>query len=218
MNEVSHELSNELNNELSNELNKELNKDLDPRIARTRLAVQMSVVKLLSAEHPFSALTISEVAVDAGVTRKTLYARFGSLEQVVKDVAFSMFEEIAKTISDDMVKVPLSESALTPLVFRAYDQHQAILTPLLKYCPAFLFVEPCREVIGKLLDRTISVNQFRPLPAFEREYLIAIFCSTLHATLMVWIEREYNDSPDQLAELIMKILGPGVDTFLTSLE
>ncbi|MFT7214720.1 MAG: hypothetical protein ACI9XK_004991, partial [Granulosicoccus sp.] len=51
-----------------------------------------------------------------------------------------------------------------------------------------------------------------------REYLIAIHCSTLYATLTVWLERGFIDSPDQLAELMVKVLGPGVDSFLKSLE
>jgi AcrR family transcriptional regulator len=190
---------------------------LDPRIARTRNAVEVSVIKLLNNERPFGSLTISEVAKDAGITRKTLYARFGTLERVIKDMASSMFEEISDNITDDMLQVPLTDSVLTTVVFRAHEQHRSILTPLLMYCPGFLFVEPCREVIGKLLDRVIRVNDFQPLPAFEREYLTAIHCSTLHATLTVWVERGFVDSPDKLAELIVRLLGPGVDKFLKSL-
>jgi len=191
---------------------------LDPRVARTRTAVEMAVVRLLSEERPFTTLTISEVAIAAGVTRKTLYARFGSLEQVVKEMASEMFEEIAASITNDMLKAPLTDSALTSVVFRAYEQHKATLTPLLKHCPGFLFLEPCREIVGKLLDRVISVNHFRALPDFEREYLTAIHCSALYATLTVWAEREFIDSPDQLSELIVKLLGPGFDTFLRGLE
>ena len=191
---------------------------LDPRIARTRTAVEVSVVELLSEDRPFTTLTISEVAMTAGVTRKTLYARFGSLEQVVKEMASSMFKEIADNITNDMLKVPLTDSVLTAVVFRAHEQHKSTLTPLLKNCPGFLFLEPCREITGELFDRIVSVNNFRPLPAFEREYLIAIYCSTLYAALTVWLERGFIDSPDHLAELMVKVLGPGVDSFLKSLE
>jgi AcrR family transcriptional regulator len=190
---------------------------LDPRIARTRTAVELSVIKLLSEERPFTTLTISEVAKAAGITRKTLYARFGSLEQVVKGMASSMFEEIANNITNDMLKVPLTDSVLTSVAFRAHEQHKSTLMPLLKYCPSFLFLDPCREVTGELIDRIISVNHFHPLPSFEREYLTAIHCSTLHATLTVWVERGFIDSPDQLSELIVKLFGPGVDSFLKSL-
>ncbi|MFT7686616.1 MAG: AcrR family transcriptional regulator [Candidatus Azotimanducaceae bacterium] len=191
---------------------------LDPRIARTKAAVEMSVLKLLSEGHPFTTLTISEVAKTAEITRKTLYSRFGSLEQVVKEMASGMFEEISGEITNDMLKVPLSDSALTSVVFRAYEQHKSTLTPLLKYCPSFLFLDPCRQIIGELLDRIISVNNFHPLPAFEVEYMTAIHSSILHATLTVWVERGFIDSPDQLSELMVKLLGPGVDTFLKSLE
>lgn len=200
------------------EVKTETRRRLDPRVAKTRRAVERSVVKLLSEARPFSTLTISEVAKVAGVTRKTLYSRFGSLEQVVKEMAASMFEEIADSVSNDMLKVPLSDSVLTTVAFRAQEKHKSTLMPLLKYCPSFLFLDPCRAVTGELLDRIISVNHFHPLPALEREYLIAIHCSSLHATLTVWVERGFIDSPDQLSELIVKLFGPGVDSFLKNLE
>ncbi len=72
--------------------------------------------------------------------------------------------------------------------------------------------------MGELLDRIITVNHFRTVSAFEREYLIAIHCSTVHAILTVWVERGFVDSPDQLSELMVELLGPGVDTFLRSLK
>ncbi|MFT5210130.1 MAG: hypothetical protein ACI9CE_001854 [Flavobacterium sp.] len=129
-----------------------------------------------------------------------------------------MFEEIAEYITDDMLSVPLSDSALTSVAFRAYEQRKSTLTPLLKFCPGFLFLAPCREIIGELLDRIISVNNFHPLPAFEREYLTAIHCSTLHATLTVWVERGFIDPPEQLSELMVKLFGSGIDTFLKRVE
>ena len=191
---------------------------LDPRIARTRTAVELSVVQLLSAGRLFNTLTISEVAKAAGITRKTLYARFGSLEQVVKGIASSMFEEIADNIIDDMLKMPLSNSVLTNIAFRTHEKHKSTLMPLLKYCPSFLFLDPCRVVIGELMDRIITVNHFHPLPAFEREYLTAIYCSSLHATLTVWVERGFIDPTDQLSELIVKLFGPGINSFLKGLK
>jgi AcrR family transcriptional regulator len=92
---------------------------LDPRISRTRTAVELSVIKRLSEARPFTTLTISEVAKAAEITRKTLYARFGSLQQVVKGMAFSMFEEIANNITNDILTIPLSDSVLTSVAFRA---------------------------------------------------------------------------------------------------
>ena len=104
------------------------------------------MLKLLFEERAFTSLTISEVAIDAGITRKTLYARFGSLEQVVKEMAASTFDEIADNISNDILKVPFTDCMLTLFVFRAYEQHKSTLTPLLKYCAKFPFLEPCREI------------------------------------------------------------------------
>ena len=73
------------------------NRDLDPRIARTRDAVQRAVLELLSCERDFRSLTVSEVSKLAGVTRKTFYSRFGSLEQVVDELVSEALDTISRS-------------------------------------------------------------------------------------------------------------------------
>lgn len=57
---------------------------LDPRIARSQGAIRGALLAELRAGRAFTSLTISEIAEQAGVTRKTFYARAGSLEQLVE--------------------------------------------------------------------------------------------------------------------------------------
>jgi hypothetical protein len=94
---------------------------LDPRIARTRTALELSLIKRLPEERPFTTLTISEVAKASEIKRKTLYVRFGPLQQVVKGMASRMFEESADNITNDILKIPLSDSVLTSVAFRAHE-------------------------------------------------------------------------------------------------
>ncbi|MFP6807436.1 MAG: TetR/AcrR family transcriptional regulator [Pseudomonadales bacterium] len=187
---------------------------LDPRIARTRNAVQLAVLGLLSEAHPFEKLTISEVASVAGITRKTFYARFGSLERVVSDIAEDMFESIADSITDELLLMPLTNTNLTTFVFRAYENQKSTLTSLLTYCPSSLFLKPCARVFAILLDRALNVNHFEQLPEVEREYLTAIVGNTVYATISVWVDRGFSDSPEQLSALLVTLLGPGLENVL----
>ncbi|GAA3849798.1 MULTISPECIES: TetR/AcrR family transcriptional regulator [Amycolatopsis] len=60
------------------------------RSARVRAAVHRAVVEFL-AEHPAEALTLPLIATRAGVHPTTLYRRWGSVAELMADVASSRF-------------------------------------------------------------------------------------------------------------------------------
>ena len=186
----------------------------DPRILKTRLAVCRTVLNYLSQGRTFDSLTISEVAAAAGVTRKTLYARFGSLEQVVQEIAFEMFTNVVATIDDEDLRGPTIEHPLTIVVFRALESEKNTLVPLITMCSSSLVIEPAGRVFRQLLDRIIEVNHHAPLTSFQRDYLTAIVGSTVHGMMRVWIQRNFVDSADELAALFIGILGPGFEVLM----
>lgn len=150
----------------------------------------------------------------AGVTRKTLYARYGSLEGVVREIAYDMFITAATSLSDQRLLAPILNSGLTADVFRALRADQQTLRPLMMQCPSSLVIEPSHEVFRMLLDRTIGLNKYEPLSEFQRDYLTAIVGSTIHGMVLVWIERDFVDSAEDLARMFVKVMGPGFDSLL----
>ena len=193
------------------------NRYQDPRIARTREAVQRAVLELLRSGRDFRSLTVSEVAKLAGVTRKTFYSRFGSLEQVVDELVLDALSSISGQIDDAMLEFPLQDSSLAMLVFEAYQQHQEVLAPLIRHCPASLFMKPASSIFANLLERATQVNGLLPMPKIEQEYLVAMVGSMTHALLTVWVERGFTDPPEQLAELVHKLFGTGLQQLLTDI-
>jgi len=176
--------------------------------------VHGAVLRLLSEGQPLSSLTVSEVAALACVTRKTLYARFGSLEQVVKEIAYEMFVKAASSLTDELLTGPAINRELSALVFRALREDQQTLQSLMTQCPSSLIIEPSGEVFRALLDRVITLNRYAPLTEFERDYLTAIVGSTIHGMVLVWIEREFVDSAEELAQLFGNVMGPGFELLL----
>ncbi|MDZ7685671.1 MAG: TetR/AcrR family transcriptional regulator [Gammaproteobacteria bacterium] len=165
--------------------------------------------------NDFSALTVSGIASEAGVTRKTFYARFGSLEQVVESIVADLFREIAAGITDEMLELPLGDNSLAIAVFKAYETHRDILAPLLRHCPAALFIGPVSAVDSVLLDRAVAVNGLPPLDEARRDYLLATFASITHGVLSVWVERGFSESPEQVARFMDTLLTDGLNKMLT---
>jgi AcrR family transcriptional regulator len=182
----------------------------DPRIVRSETAIQAVVLELLRSGREFSSLTVSEIAAQAGVTRKTFYARFGSLEQVVSRTVEDLFTEIAAGIDDEMLRIPLADNALAISVFNAYDENRMLLAPLIRQCPAGLFIEPVSTVVTRLLDRVITINHALPMKEPEQAYLVATVASTLYGVLSVWVRRGFTESAERVATFLDALLADGI--------
>ena len=161
-------------------------------------------------------MTVSEIAERAGLTRKTFYARFGSLGQVVESVIIELFSDIASRIDDTMLRIPMTNNSGSMLVFRAYEAQREILAPLVRHCPTALFIKPVGFVVSNLLRRTIAINDLQPMNEADEAYLVAVIASTIHGVLSVWVERGFSESPEQVAVFLDNLLVDGLQKLLTS--
>lgn len=188
----------------------------DPRIIRSKAAIQQALLNQIAIGRDFESLTVSEVAERAGLTRKTFYARFGSLGQVVESVIIELFSDIASRVDDTMLRIPMTNNSGSMLVFRAYEAQREILAPLVRHCPTALFIKPVGFVVSNLLRRTIAINDLQPMNEADEAYLVAVIASTVHGVLSVWVERGFSESPEQVAVFLDNLLVDGLQKLLTS--
>ena len=188
----------------------------DPRIIRSKAAIQQALLNQIAVGRDFESLTVSEVAERAGLTRKTFYARFGSLGQVVESVIIELFSDIASRVDDTMLRIPMTNNSGSMLVFRAYEAQREILAPLIRHCPTALFIKPVGFVVSNLLRRTIAINDLQPMNEADEAYLVAVIASTVHGVLSVWVERGFSESPEQVAVFLDNLLVDGLQKLLTS--
>ncbi|HSG89221.1 MAG TPA: TetR/AcrR family transcriptional regulator [Pseudomonadales bacterium] len=177
---------------------------------RSEAAIRAALLARLAAGQSFAELTVSGVAAQAGVTRKTFYARYGSLEQVVERTVERVFSDIAERIEDRLLVLPLADDALSTTLFRAYEAHQAVLAPLIRQCPTNLFIGPVRTVAGTVLQRAYAINGIAPIGEVEEAYLVATMASVVHAVLSVWIDRGFTETPEQVAGFVHGLLADGL--------
>ena len=188
----------------------------DPRIIRSKAAIQQALLNQIAIGRDFESLTVSEISERAGLTRKTFYARFGSLGQVVESVIIELFSDISSRINDTMLRIPMTNNSGSMLVFRAYEAQREILAPLIRHCPTALFIKPVGFVVSNLLRRTIAINDLQPMNEAEEAYLVAVIASTIHGVLSVWVERGFSESPEQVAVFLDNLLVDGLQKLLTS--
>ena len=188
----------------------------DPRIIRSKAAIQQALLNQIAIGRDFESLTVSEIAERASLTRKTFYARFGSLGQVVESVIIERFSDIASRIDDTMLRIPMTNNSGSMLVFRAYEAQREILAPLIRHCPTALFIKPVGFVVSNLLRRTIAINDLQPMNEADEAYLVAVIASTVHGVLSVWVERGFSESSEHVAVFLDNLLVDGLQKLLTS--
>lgn len=184
----------------------------DPRIVRTRLAVERALMDLLVADRPFAEITVSEVSARAGVTRKTFYAHFTSVDEIVREIASGLFEAALAEVKDASFRLPLTGSGLGRAIFSRLHARFDMLVPLVTRCPTALFLEPARKVtVDVIFPRILEANHIGVIAGFERDYLAHLSGAVLHAGITAWAERGFQDDPDAVADFLMTLLGPAAD-------
>lgn len=184
----------------------------DRRIVRTRLAVERALMDLLVADRPFAEITVSEVSAHAEVTRKTFYAHFSSVDEIVREIASGLFRSALAEVEDASFRLPLSGSGLGREIFRRLYERFDMLVPLVTRCPGALFLQPAREVtVDVIFPRILGANRVGAITEFQRDYLAHLTGAALYAGITAWAERGFKDDPDSVADFLMTLLGPAAD-------
>ena len=191
---------------------------VDPRITRSESAIRAALISLVESGRGFGTLTVSEVATAAGVTRKTFYARYGSLEQLVVAMVREVLVEIAAGIDDASLRMPFAQdSTVTTRILVAYAQHRRELGLLVSSCPPGLFLEPLRDVSQALLDRVTTLNGLASPDPVEREYVVMALSSAFHGVVALWTQRGFTEPAERIAAVVDVLLMEGLQRLLRSL-
>ena len=102
---------------------------LDPRVRRTRAAVLRAAVDLVTARGT-TAVTVSEIAEAADVSRRVVYQHFGDIDAVLLEAGLDLARrELLPRLTD--VPVPLDPHAETLAVTRHFAERQVFYRALL---------------------------------------------------------------------------------------
>lgn len=151
-------------------------------------------MKRLLSYKPLSEITMSEVALEAGVVRMTLYRHFSSKEgiiiAIIKDNVVSSIKKINPSSNNLLMELQLIRFNLlkdSPYTMMLHQSNQ--LDPLL---------EVLRENIMSE-NHVLAFNQIDPL-------MLEFFIGGLDRITKHWIRDGMIDSPQEMAQKIVKII------------
>lgn len=194
-------------------------KKTDLRVQRTRKMIIEAFFKLVETKG-YEAVTIQDIADEAMINRATFYAHFKDKQHLYDAIftftlsAFTAILDSQQLVNGNRVRVKHIEELLTQLYINIQENKSFFLTIMDNN-----FNEHFRKRLAEIIEEKyatifsqlrITENDIDVPIDFVIEYMTSIFIGTLHW----WITSETDMTPNQFAQLVIKLVGNGHLTVL----
>ncbi|MGX7350985.1 TetR family transcriptional regulator [Enterococcus canis] len=196
-----------------------MKKKVDLRVKRTHKMIIEAFVRLVE-EKGMEAVTVQDIAEEAMINRATFYAHFKDKQDLYEQIfsfavgAFTSVLDSDPLVKNNRIKVKQIEKLLTTIYINIQKNKSFFLTitegnnnELLRKKLGALLYEKYDTIFRQL---RITENEIEVPIDFIVEYMTSIFMGTLHW----WITSETDMTPNQLAKLVIKLVGNGHLTVL----
>lgn len=146
----------------------------------------------LMRQKPFHQISITEICENAGVGRKTFYRNFELKEDIIDfklDILYLEFENIIRELDTDGQ-------------LRAYIEFVKKKSELIIIIYNNGFYEDINRKFLKLLPVTMPILS---LDSKTQHYMSNYIIAGIKAILQVWIERNFQESIDEIIEIIKNL-------------
>lgn len=153
------------------------------RVANTKKAIQDALLLLLESK-PKNKISIKELSENAGINRKTFYAHYSCVE----DVLLEMEDEIVTNISDFVKSCVRDEYGLNPYLFiqyvhSIYSSNPAFFETITSERNYHYIAEKIKHVFKEQILETLNIPEDKTL---ETNFQIEFFLSGITSVYVEW--------------------------------
>ena len=191
--------------------NMENTEALDKRRRKTRKAIKTSLIRLMSTKD-ISDITITEIAEEADINRKTFYAHYRNLYDILDEIENDMIQKLFHLLEADILKsmydpYPFLEG-LTAEINKDFEFYN-LLFQSRDYNSLFNKVkEIFKERFLELSKDMIKMD--KELLALSIDFITAGITSVYKE----WFGSERNISLEQLTKTMSTLIGSGFNALL----
>ena len=180
------------------------------RVRYTRMALRESLLALLQ-QYPISKITVSRICEQADVNRSTFYLYYKDAYDLLEKIESELYDELSQAIAKSSDMMPNSD-----ILKRVYEI-------------IYKNRDLCRVLFGEYGDKEFmkkvgSLHRERMLQEWKKlygsiddtllDYLYAFSAYTNIGIMDRWIARDFQETPNQLAQMVSRLLLSGVSTYL----
>ena len=186
----------------------------DLRVVKTREAIESAFWGLLETSD-YSDITVSAIAREARVSRKTFYAHYSSIDDLLEILAQDAVDEVAAKIQPEGKLLPVDEwvTKFTRITLTTLRDNPRLSKNVIRILRtrslAKMFSEPLERLCAEeLRKRNLAM-------AKHHEYVLSFFVGGLYAAYEAWAALDQNaQALDEAAEVIARAATQGIGKLL----
>ena len=187
---------------------------LDKRRRKTRKAIKTSLIKLMS-EKDLSDITITEIAEEAEINRKTFYAHYRDIYDILDEIENDLIEKVFRILNNaDVLKSMYNPYPLLRELTGEINQNLEFYRLLVQTRDYNSLLDKIkgifRERFLELTKDTIKTD--RELLSFVIDFI----SSGITSVYKEWFSSERNISLEQLSKSLSLLIGGGLNSVFES--
>lgn len=159
---------------------------------------------ILMKEKPFADITISDIVNRAGVNRSTYYRHFYTKEDIITYFFDNLMQEYMNLFKQKNSNPTFYKYLLT--IFSTFFKHKEDLLTIHKAGLSHLYI----IILNKWFQLHSPMNTVSNTKQFE----IAYHIGGIYNHILLWLEHEMKESPDEMANMALSLRPDGALTLL----
>ena len=184
---------------------------MDRRQRKTREAIFTAFTELL-AEKNFKQITVSDIIDRADIGRATFYAHFETKDFLLKELCEELFCHIFDSSSESdcehrhIFNCNAPDSVFKHLFEHLYKNDNQILE-LLSSENNELFLKYFKSNLLQLIESQLNTFNGKKASILPKDFYINHITATFVETTKWWIENKMEQSPEEITELFLTVIG-----------
>lgn len=177
-----------------------MERSMNPSSRRSRRWITKALLELMM-DKPYEKISITEIAEEADVVRRTFYRNFESKEDVIKTYIESIFKGFISSIKESE---SLDTQDIAKDFFEYMNRHKVFLRLLYEHQMFDLILNVFEERIFTQ-EETDWAEQAKEPDVFVK-YSRGFFIAGLWYMLETWLKSGMLETPEELASIFEKML------------
>ena len=185
---------------------------VDRRVIKTKRAIKNAFAKLL-AEKDVNAITISDIAAQADINRKTFYNYYTGVHEVIGEIEDDIIRHVDEALTDIDFKNSLESpyfvfERLTSVINTDMDFFGYLLGMNTNVSLTSKITELLKSKTKAVLRQTLEIDEFR------LEFMLDFLMSGMVAVYRRWFNSDRRITVDEISREIKLLAFKGLSGFL----
>lgn len=187
---------------------------IDRRVARTKQSIEDAFEKLI-IDNDYEKITVSAIAREANINRKTFYLHYDSVDDVLDSMAKHHAEQTVRTIAEKGLfeKRPLDANAIAQAIGESYREARLFNPLFMRKLPVSHLIDAVQPQLEEFIAKA---REEKGLPPVDRlDYYVRFFLGGMFQAYESWYNAGDDVQFDDIAKVVSLALTRGLDGVLS---